>query len=121
MGAAMPVRLIFTSYRTSPLSALSARKRPSLITWNTRFPAVVVVPPPMPPPPSMFHFSFCVTGFHACRPPRAPIGGMGPIVGSMTLVWPGGRTYPVEPGLSVGCLLYTSDAADERSSVDLGG
>ena len=24
-------------------------------------------------------------------------------------------------GLSEGCLLYTSDAADERSSVDLGG
>ena len=26
-----------------------------------------------------------------------------------------------ERGLHVGCLLYTSDAADERSSVDLGG
>src|SRR5678815_586520 len=25
------------------------------------------------------------------------------------------------PNLSMGCLLYTSDAADERSSVDLGG
>ena len=25
------------------------------------------------------------------------------------------------PGLSKSCLLYTSDAADERSSVDLGG
>ena len=24
-------------------------------------------------------------------------------------------------GIDVGCLLYTSDAADERSSVDLGG
>ena len=25
------------------------------------------------------------------------------------------------PGIAQGCLLYTSDAADERSSVDLGG
>ena len=24
-------------------------------------------------------------------------------------------------GMAIGCLLYTSDAADERSSVDLGG
>ena len=29
-------------------------------------------------------------------------------------------SHPVAP-LSGGCLLYTSDAADERSSVDLGG
>src|SRR5678810_1461643 len=27
----------------------------------------------------------------------------------------------IASGLTVGCLLYTSDAADERSSVDLGG
>ena len=27
----------------------------------------------------------------------------------------------VDRTLSLGCLLYTSDAADERSSVDLGG
>ena len=27
----------------------------------------------------------------------------------------------VAPGLNYSCLLYTSDAADERSSVDLGG
>ena len=27
----------------------------------------------------------------------------------------------LKAGLCVGCLLYTSDAADERSSVDLGG
>ena len=27
----------------------------------------------------------------------------------------------IEPTLSLACLLYTSDAADERSSVDLGG
>ena len=26
-----------------------------------------------------------------------------------------------QPGLHITCLLYTSDAADERSSVDLGG
>mgnify|MGYP003381621039 CR=1 FL=1 len=36
------------------------------------------------------------------------------------------RTWPVRIGASsaaqsAGCLLYTSDAADERSSVDLGG
>ena len=31
--------------------------------------------------------------------------------------------YPVEEAIGVGkaCLLYTSDAADERSSVDIGG
>ena len=28
---------------------------------------------------------------------------------------------PLGDGRGVGCLLYTSDAADERSSVDLGG
>ena len=27
----------------------------------------------------------------------------------------------LDPNISWGCLLYTSDAADERSSVDLGG
>ena len=35
-----------------------------------------------------------------------------------------GSTYTFKPtsrGLSMTCLLYTSDAADERSSVDLGG
>ena len=31
------------------------------------------------------------------------------------------KTIRVENGKAVGCLLYTSDAADERSSVDLGG
>ena len=31
-----------------------------------------------------------------------------------------GRIDPGD-GVHVGCLLYTSDAADERSSVDLGG
>ena len=55
---AMPVRPVWISYRISPLSAVTARKRPSLITWNTRLPAVVAVPPPMPPPPSMRHASF---------------------------------------------------------------
>src|SRR5678809_1572421 len=29
--------------------------------------------------------------------------------------------HDVDPALFTGCLLYTSDAADERSSVDLGG
>ena len=29
--------------------------------------------------------------------------------------------YPIYDITSSGCLLYTSDAADERSSVDLGG
>ena len=32
----------------------------------------------------------------------------------------GKKTYPTFYGVE-GCLLYTSDAADERSSVDLGG
>ena len=29
--------------------------------------------------------------------------------------------FHAEQGADIGCLLYTSDAADERSSVDLGG
>ena len=39
----------------------------------------------------------------------------------------GPGAQPAQPGLAaeaeqvMGCLLYTSDAADERSSVDLGG
>ena len=33
----------------------------------------------------------------------------------------GGRPHGGDSGLSDTCLLYTSDAADERSSVDLGG
>ena len=32
-----------------------------------------------------------------------------------------GRRLLGRPGLPAACLLYTSDAADERSSVDLGG
>ena len=32
-----------------------------------------------------------------------------------------GRANRASPRRSVSCLLYTSDAADERSSVDLGG
>ena len=31
------------------------------------------------------------------------------------------RSEPATPGCILTCLLYTSDAADERSSVDLGG
>ena len=31
------------------------------------------------------------------------------------------RDYAAQMGVLHGCLLYTSDAADERSSVDLGG
>ena len=38
--------------------------------------------------------------------------------GSRTPAWGRRRRYLVE---HVACLLYTSDAADERSSVDLGG
>ena len=33
----------------------------------------------------------------------------------------GGRTQRIDHPRCSGCLLYTSDAADERSSVDLGG
>ena len=47
---------------------------------------------------------------------------------AIVLVRHGAPSYPVfEPVLDAGselvsgCLLYTSDAADERSSVDLGG
>ena len=44
-------------------------------------------------------------------------------------LWPGAGLHPAQPRLSLAddqhgvfpCLLYTSDAADERSSVDLGG
>ena len=32
-----------------------------------------------------------------------------------------GDWHAYRPGVSGPCLLYTSDAADERSSVDLGG
>ena len=36
--------------------------------------------------------------------------------------WPGLVREPVpRPAAAFACLLYTSDAADERSSVDLGG
>ena len=34
---------------------------------------------------------------------------------------PGDPPWAVAAGLHSACLLYTSDAADERSSVDLGG
>ena len=50
-------------------------------------------------------------------------GGARPTGVHVEPVLPG--TDPREPAVSVhvreGCLLYTSDAADERSSVDLGG
>ena len=42
----------------------------------------------------------------------AMLGDSGVVWGLGVLGWWGGRTS---------CLLYTSDAADERSSVDLGG
>ena len=52
-------------------------------------------------------------GWRVTAPPRkrsaAPIRGA-------NLALP-----PAAPALANGCLLYTSDAADERSSVDLGG
>ena len=35
--------------------------------------------------------------------------------------WVFAGTLDFRPGGILGCLLYTSDAADERSSVDLGG
>ena len=34
---------------------------------------------------------------------------------------PAAERQAIHEGLASGCLLYTSDAADERSSVDLGG
>src|SRR5678816_3419462 len=45
-----------------------------------------------------------------------------PCGSEMTKWWPtGGTTDWVSSPLISSCLLYTSDAADERSSVDLGG
>ena len=49
-----------------------------------------------------------------------------PAVGPGTLEWRGASATDLatgheRPGRSSSCLLYTSDAADERSSVDLGG
>ena len=46
------------------------------------------------------------------------------IAAPFTLILEGQTSGPFEvtiAGLHKGCLLYTSDAADERSSVDLGG
>src|SRR5678816_175386 len=42
----------------------------------------------------------------------------------LAVSYAGARPVPVEPDeatYNIDCLLYTSDAADERSSVDLGG
>src|SRR5678816_4581994 len=42
------------------------------------------------------------------------------LIGAAPIPCPAGQA-PAPVGLVSGCLLYTSDAADERSSVDLGG
>src|SRR5678815_3931897 len=56
-----------------------------------------------------------------CVITQAPVGWSAPASGWMRGVR-GGRSETAAPHtLSKGCLLYTSDAADERSSVDLGG
>ena len=47
-----------------------------------------------------------------------PLGGISLIFWNN--YWPAGAVFPLGGVLWV-CLLYTSDAADERSSVDLGG
>ena len=41
--------------------------------------------------------------------------------GNMVIAQGGGPTAVINQSLVGACLLYTSDAADERSSVDLGG
>ena len=41
--------------------------------------------------------------------------------GKVTRGWIGVEPNELSPELAETCLLYTSDAADERSSVDLGG
>ena len=53
---------------------------------------------------------------------RPLILGAGCLVRSHTVIY-AGSTFEagLETGHHVTCLLYTSDAADERSSVDLGG
>ena len=43
------------------------------------------------------------------------------IAGKFAQLLPATQAMNAFNGLAMGCLLYTSDAADERSSVDLGG
>src|SRR5579863_2660576 len=83
MGGPMPPRRPVSMSRSfSPLSALYATRRPSLIAWKTRFPAVVTVPPPVAPPPGWIHRRVCVTGSHAISaPPLIPSGSSGPMAG----------------------------------------
>ena len=50
-------------------------------------------------------------------PADCPAIGPGHYAGQIAAA---GLPYPL-PRLTITCLLYTSDAADERSSVDLGG
>src|SRR5678816_28927 len=47
-------------------------------------------------------------------------GDKGTLYVPRAAIWTSPNTY-LEPDLFYVCLLYTSDAADERSSVDLGG
>ena len=49
------------------------------------------------------------------------VGGMGSLAGAYLAALLIGVVKALCVGLGTVCLLYTSDAADERSSVDLGG
>src|SRR5664279_6135926 len=97
-----------TSLRRAPISMVSSRAAPSSITPTAK-------PSPRPAP--------------AVRPPSTPNGGWPASTPLRSL--PPARTdrpppddLPAQPMLNrqePTCLLYTSDAADEEDSVDLGG
>ena len=70
----MPVPM-GASHSFSPLSALYAAKRPSAVPAKTRLPAVVRVPPFHGAVYSWRHASFCLTGSHATRRPKALLLG----------------------------------------------
>ena len=61
-------------------------------------------------------------GSEMCIRDRPKAKSLSPLVAAITDVTNSGREVPIETIVRpISCLLYTSDAADERSSVDLGG
>src|SRR5678816_1669901 len=68
-----------------------------------------------PTPPMNFSVWSCADA-HSCAP--IEVAAASPTIVAITAIAPSAGSRMVSPRL---CLLYTSDAADERSSVDLGG